>query len=62
MQELGKDCSLEDLLLHLKLQLYSKMSASPGLVSMIKQEAKVYSVSSMWEIIGISYIFFLEIP
>lgn len=60
---LRKDC--EDLLLNLKLQLCRKMSAFPDLVLMIKQETEVssiYSVSSMWEITGISYVFSLEIP
>lgn len=47
MQELGKACSLEDLLLHLKLQPYRKKSASPGLVLMIKQEAEVASIQCL---------------
>lgn len=44
---LRKDCSLEDLLLNLKLQLCRKMSAFPDLVLIIKQDAEVTSIQCL---------------
>lgn len=41
---LRKDCSLEDLLFNLKLQMCRKMSAFPDLVLMIKQDTEVASI------------------
>lgn len=61
---LRKDCSLEDLLPNLKLQLRREMSAFPDLVLMIKQEAEVANIQCLpcREITAISYVFPLEIP
>lgn len=44
---LRKDCSLEDLLLNLKLQMCRKMSAFPDLVLMIKQDTEVASIQCL---------------
>lgn len=61
---LRKDCSLEDLLPNLKLQLRREVSAFPDLVLMIKQEAEVANIQCLpcREITAISYVFPLEIP